>query len=165
MNTYITTGTIEYLTKLKENIYDEKLVLMNNPNGSLLLHETTGSSVFKEPRRYEVIKALAEFPNEGFAALYNIPVTEEGRPLFEHLVIKLIEQMGNEPGLMALRLLRPLSSQTFIFLTAWSERKNFQSWRNTEAFLQLSDPKAYIYHNQPKIFTSSPYVSEYFLVE
>ena len=51
---------------------------------SLLLHETAGKTVFQTPRRYEVIGSSGTLQENGYFVFNNIPVTDEGRPIFEH---------------------------------------------------------------------------------
>jgi heme oxygenase (mycobilin-producing) len=55
MNVYITTGTFEYLKAMEIRYPTESMVTMVNEDSALLLHETSKTSVFKEPRRYEVV--------------------------------------------------------------------------------------------------------------
>ena len=69
MNIFFTGGTDVFLKKLIEDHPNEVLLFMQNEGAFLLVHETEGHSFFKEPRKYEVIKSLGEFPAEGFAVL------------------------------------------------------------------------------------------------
>ena len=42
------------------------------------------SRVFQTPRRYEVISSVGKLAEEGYFVCNNVPVTDEGRPVFEH---------------------------------------------------------------------------------
>ena len=67
------------------------MIVMHGEGNSLLLHETEGKTVFQTPRRYEVISSSGTLEENGFFAFNNIPVTDEGRPIFEHRFTKRSE--------------------------------------------------------------------------
>ncbi|XJZ28117.1 antibiotic biosynthesis monooxygenase family protein [Bacillota bacterium Lsc_1132] len=164
MYIYLTAGTLEYLTKVAESHSDEKIVKMVNEDSALLLHETDGESVFKEPRKYTVLDSSGTIGNIGFAALLNIPVTDEGRPLFEYQFKDKIKPIKDEIGFVAIRVLRPMSSQTYVILTVWENEHSFQSWKASSSFqagLNLN------YEADPKqnTFASAPYVKTYSITE
>ena len=46
MNVYITTGTYDFLKKLKDKHSNETIFIMQNGENTLLLHETSGKTVF-----------------------------------------------------------------------------------------------------------------------
>ncbi|AZU61191.1 antibiotic biosynthesis monooxygenase family protein [Neobacillus mesonae] len=163
MNVYMTTGTFDFLKKI-ENKYPGEMVMMVNQNGALLLHETAGKTVFSAPRRYEAIEAIGEIPNEGFAIMNNIPVTEEGRPLFEHQMKGKGVVLKNVSGLIALRVLRPLTSNTYIIMSVWENETDYEKWQSSPANF-LADHQNTISSGQQKIFESAPYTSEYMITE
>lgn len=74
----------------------------------MLIHETEGNSLFHEPRPYEVLDAVGLLGGE-FIVCNNIPVTDEGRPLFEHRFNQRARLIEKEPGFVAIRVLRPLN--------------------------------------------------------
>lgn len=130
MNLYITSGTYEYLKALKEKYPSENMILMQNPENFLLIHETEGISIFKEPRKYEAIDSSGTMNHAGFAVLNHIPVTDEGRPVFEYRFKNRSRTIENQPGFAAIRVLRPLSSNTYIILTLWENEQGFERWQN-----------------------------------
>lgn len=75
MNVYITTGTFEYLKGIEMRYPSESMVTMVNEDSALLLHETSKTSVFKEPRKYEVVGSSGLIGKEGFVVMKNIPVS------------------------------------------------------------------------------------------
>jgi len=161
MDGYITTGTAEYLKKLMKNYEKEKIVVMENANGGLLFHETTGPSLFQQPRKYEVIERLGDLPKEGYTVLNYIPVTDEGRPLFEHQLSIQDWLFKNEAGLLALRVLRPLSSKTYIIMTFWEKGTFYDQWQKANPPLAEKLNKGLGYSPQPQIFDGFPYTQKY----
>jgi heme-degrading monooxygenase HmoA len=164
MNVYITVGTFGYLKTIKEKNPQEKIVIMENDDSALLLHETEGETVFKEPRRYEVIDASGDIGTEGYVVLNNIPVTDEGRPIFEYRFKNRSKQIENEPGFQAIRVLRPLSSNTYIVLTVWENETAFSNWKNSSSF-QVAHKKQEETQPKAQIFASPSYTTKYTLKE
>ncbi|WP_026582395.1 antibiotic biosynthesis monooxygenase family protein [Bacillus sp. J33] len=167
MKFYMTSGTYEYLKKIEEKHPNETMLTMQNPDTALLIHETSGATLFKEPRKYEVIDSSGTFDNAGFAVLNNIPVTDEGRPLFEHRFKNRAGLIENEPGFAAIRVLRPLESNTYIILTLWNDEKSYRDWQGSKAF-----EKAHVKQEaesgidkQPHIFSSPSYAAKYYIPE
>ena len=161
MNIYLTAGTFDFLKRIESKYPYEVMVTMINENGALLLHETTGGTEFKEPRRYDVLESIGDIKKEGFAVMNNIPVTDEGRPLFEHQCKNQVRKVENELGLVAFRLLRPLSSNTYVFLTIWENEAFYQKWQKSDSFFKADKIKGTGINAQQKIFASAPYVSKY----
>ncbi|MCD7034866.1 antibiotic biosynthesis monooxygenase [Metabacillus sp. GX 13764] len=134
MNFYMTYGTIDYLTKLKEDQPDQNILLLSKDDNALLMHESDGPSIFKEPKKYEVLDESGVFENGSFAVLNNIPVTYEGKPLFEQRFKERARMIENEPGFTAIRVLRPVSGDTYVILTLWDSEKSFKDWQNSKAY-------------------------------
>jgi heme-degrading monooxygenase HmoA len=164
MNVYITVGTFGYLKTIKEKNSQEKIVIMENDDTALLLHETEGETVFNEPRKYEVLDSSGSIGNEGFVVFNNIPVTDEGRPIFEYRFKNRSKQIENEPGFLAIRVLRPLSSNTYIVLTIWENEKAFSNWKNSPSFKGAHKNQEEA-QPQPPIFSSPSYTTKYTLKE
>ena len=167
MNVFITTGTREFLQKVKEKHADQHLFFMGNAEHALLLHETPGKTVFSSPRKYEVVDGRGELKVEGYVVMNNIPVTEEGRPGFEFRFKNRAGLIEKEPGFSALRILRPLNSDTYVILTMWKDQEAFMNWKNSSSF-QTAHNKDHKNLDNPdfnkKIFSGSAYVTQYSLI-
>jgi heme oxygenase (mycobilin-producing) len=164
MKVYITVGTLGYLKTIKAKNSQESIAIMENDDTALLLHETEGETVFKEPRKYEVLYSSGSIGNEGFVVFNNIPVTDEGRPIFEYRFKNRSKQIENEPGFLAIRVLRPLSSNTYIVLTVWENETAFSDWKNSPSF-KGAHKKQEEGQPQPQIFLSPSYTTKYKLKE
>ena len=159
---YLTSGTPEFMESLKNKYANENMIVMYGTGNSLLLHETEGKSVFATPRKFEVLDAVGELDQRGFFVLNNIPVTEEGRPVFEHRFLNRAKAVENEPGFLAFRLLRPIKSDTYIVMTQWSGPYSFDAWKNSNAYKQAHENR-----EKPtgigaqNIFSTAPYITTY----
>lgn len=67
MNVYMTTGTYEFMKKMREKHADETMVLMQGENTTLLLHETDGKSLFQTPAAMKWSMAPASSVKKDFS--------------------------------------------------------------------------------------------------
>lgn len=162
MNIYMTTGTMGFMEKIKDQHTDESILLMNGGGNTLLLHETNGKSIFQTPRKFEVVGSYGNLTEPGFFAMDNVAVTDEGKPIFEHQYKNLGEKLQNMPGFVAFRLLRPIGSDTYTLLTQWTDRRLYEIWYNSPGN-QLSDKTVFKDAGgaTQHIFTSAPYTTHY----
>jgi heme-degrading monooxygenase HmoA len=162
---YITTGTLEYLQKLKEEDPNANMLLLEGEDNAVLLHETSEETVFVEPRQYEVLDAVGPLGGS-FAVFNNIPVTDEGKPLFEYRFSQRARLIEKEPGFVAIRVLRPLSNDTYIIMTLWESEEHFKNWQRSKAYEKAHErgKVAKQDEQQPTIFPRPSYVTMYTVV-
>ncbi len=155
MNFYITSGTPEFMYKIKEKYPKEQIYLLHGTGNTVLLHETNGKSLFQMPRTFEILDARGNFKENGYFVLYHIPLSDEGKPIFEFKYANLSSTVDNEPGFYALRVLKPVKSDTYIILTEWSSANSYEVWEKAQDFdfTHMEDKQ--------KIFTSAPYKTIY----
>ena len=162
MNIYLTSGTAEFLEQVKNKHPNEHMILIHGEGNSVLIHETEEKSIFATPRKFEVIDSVNELEERGFFVFNNIPVTEEGRPVFEHRFLNRARAIEDEPGFIAFRLLRPLNGDTYIVLTQWNGPHSFEAWKNSKAYkaahAERENPTG---ARQQNIFSAASYVSTY----
>ncbi|MTH53360.1 antibiotic biosynthesis monooxygenase [Bacillus mangrovi] len=162
MNMYMTFGTEEYLEGIANQNSSEKMLLMHTDDKAMLIHETAGETVLKEPKKYEVLDAAGHLERAGFAVLNNIPVTEEGRPLFEQRFKERARMIENEPGFAAIRVLRPLRDDTYVILTLWEDEASFKNWQQSKAYEHAHKKRGTSDGvDQKSIFPRASYVTTY----
>jgi heme-degrading monooxygenase HmoA len=160
---YLTTGTPDFMSALGKKYEKKNVIFMNGTSNSLLLHETEGKSVFQSPRQFEVVHSIGDLTHHGYFVFNHIPVTDEGRPVFEHRYQNLSGSLQDEPGFIAFRLCQPIKSETYVLLTEWKDASSYQLWEGSVA------GKAWHPENwhEPGVdtvlhlFESGPYVSTY----
>lgn len=165
MKIYMTSGTFDYLKSIENKHAGETMLTMQDTEGALILHETEGSTLFKEPRKYEVIDSAGTLKKSGFIVMNNIPVTDEGKPIFEYRFKNRPRMIEQEPGFIAIRVLRPLSSNTYIILTQWDSEADFNAWQSSKAYNQAHEKRGTErgIDKQPNIFSSQSYVTKYYI--
>ncbi|MRX71451.1 antibiotic biosynthesis monooxygenase [Bacillus lacus] len=166
MNFYITYGTFSYLSSLQKKHEDAQIQFLHNSEQAVLLHETSGKSLFSEPKKYEIVDSAGDIVNAKFAVLNNIPVTEEGRPLFENRFKARARLIENEPGFQAIRVLRPLNSDVYVILTLWDSEKSFKNWQESKAYEKAHEKRGSSEGiSQQQIFSRPSYVTTYYAPE
>ena len=162
-NVYMTRGTPEFMESLVQKHSTESMIVMHGQGTSLLYHETEGKTVFQTPQRFEVVAESGQLQEHGFFAMNNVPVSDEGKPVFEDHIQKDYEAMEGTPGFIAFRLLRPMDSDTYIVLTEWEDAIGFDTWKHTPAFAKAydNDRSESFAGSVTHMFTSAPYLAVY----
>lgn len=148
---------------MEDHYPNEKIVLMQSFKTNQLWHETTGPSIFKFPRKYEVIDSAGQLANKGFVVCDHLPVSDEGRPVFEYEFKNHAALYENLPGFIALRVLRPLSSETYIIMTMWEKESSYETWKDTKAYETAQHKKPSTSHLT--VFSGPTYVSTFHVDE
>lgn len=162
MYIYLTSGTGDFLEQVKNKYPNEHMILIHGEGNSVLIHETKGKTVFATPRKFEVLDSVNDLEEHGFFVFNNIPVTDEGRPVFEHRFLERSRAIENEPGFVAFRLLRPIKSDTYIVMTQWHGPHSFDAWKSSKAYETAHarrDDSTGI--RQQNIFSAASYVTTY----
>lgn len=155
MKLYMTSGTPEYMQSIKDKHPNEDLYILHGAGNSVLIHETAGKSIFQVPRIYEILESRGNFSENGYFVLQHIPVSDEGKPIFEYQYTNLSPTVKSEPGFIALRVLKPLKSDTYIILSEWNGPNSYEVWEKSVSldFTSVADKQ--------QLFTSAPYISTY----
>ena len=142
------------------------MLLMGNDESSVIIHETNGKTLFNHPRKYEVIDSFGTFEEAQYVVMNNIPVTDEGRPLFEYRFKNRKRNIENQAGFIAIRVLRPLSSNTYVILTFWENQSAFEKWKESESFQKTHNkPNASTGAQPSDIFSGPSYITTYSIAE
>lgn len=163
MNIYITYGTTDYLDAYQEK-YDEALLLEGDSN-SALVYETAGENPFTEKHEYEVINQRGSLTGAGFVVMNHIPVSEEGRALFEERFQNRAGLVENEPGFSGIRILRPLHQDPYIVMTLWKSHADFMNWQQSKAYEEAHKNRGTSKGLPEILFTGKSFVKEYMVVQ
>ncbi|PPA72398.1 antibiotic biosynthesis monooxygenase family protein [Jeotgalibacillus proteolyticus] len=163
MNLYMTFGTPDFLHKMIDKNPDETLILLQGEDTALLLHETEGKTIFSQPRKYEIFEQSGTFEREGFFVFNNIPVSDEGRPVFEDRFKTRAGLIDKEPGFVAIRVLRPIKSDIYVVLTQWKDEDSFKNWQSSQAYNKAHEKRGTDQGLDQKksIFPRSSFVTKY----
>ncbi len=130
---------------------------------AVLLYETEGQPLLPDVEDYQILDASGDINSGYFAVFNNIPVSDEGRELFESRFMNRARKIENEPGFAAIRVLRPLHSDTYVILTLWQDEESFRNWQNSEAYSSAHAKRGTSegIDKRPNIFPRPSYVTTY----
>jgi len=157
----MTNGTESYLKSLMDKHSDLDFLLMQEAETAVLYYEAEDRNIFESGRSYEHVITSGEIANEGYIVINNIPVTDEGRPMFEERFRQRQQQVESTPGFQAFRLLRPLSGNTYAAFTQWQSKQDFENWTESEAFKQAHANRP---PKPPAYYADRPYIKKYTVV-
>ena len=164
MNIYLTSGTYDFLKKIKDKHLKETMLLIQNNEGAILLHETEKKTLFSAPRSYEVFESQGMLEKTGFMAFHHIPVTDDDKPIIEYRFSQNSSHINSITGFTALRCLRPKKATTYVILTQWKSEKFYLNWEASPAyqafFQNIKSASA-----QTQMFMGSSYITKYYLPE
>lgn len=161
----MTNGTVDFLQKLQQKHPEANMLVMENANGGLAYYEGNNDDLFEEERVYETVDQVGELKPDGYVVMNNIPVTDEGRPIFEDRFKNRKGNIEGMPGFTALRILRPLQSSTYVVLTQWEDANSFQNWKSSQAFEQAHQNTDAHKRDRPSFSAGPAYVTQYNLVK
>ncbi|SDJ88413.1 antibiotic biosynthesis monooxygenase family protein [Sediminibacillus albus] len=159
MKAQITHGTFDFLSKIKKEHKDKHIYLMQTDDATIAYYEGKHTSIFEQAREYESFVANGELKESGYVVMNNIPVTYEGRPLFEDQFKSRSGSMDDIQGFHALRVLRPLQGNKYVVLVQWDSQKSYQEWKESESFAKAhassKQKKRPPYHAGPSYTTEA----------
>lgn len=162
MKAFMTTGTLNFIGKLADTHPNIHFHIMSSGTSTLAYYEGNGKGVFAAGRAYNILITKGEILTEGHVVMNNIPVMDEGKPVFEDRFKQRQNDVNSMPGFRAFRLLKPIKGDTYVVFTQWETEQDFLNWKNSEQFNkshkdQISKPPAY--------FVDRPFVTSYSMVK
>jgi len=161
MKAFMTNGTVDFLQKMNVKHPDISFSLMSNNSGALAYYEAEKKNVFSSGRVYDIIATKGEIGQEGFVVINNIPIKDEGKPVFEDAFKKQQDAVESMPGFQAFRLLRPQKGNTYVVFTQWESEIYFKHWKDSDEFKQAHAEQATM---SPAYFAERPFINKYYMV-
>ncbi|WP_432355457.1 antibiotic biosynthesis monooxygenase family protein [Sporosarcina sp. A2] len=163
MNIHVTYGDVLELKAIKESLATENLVLMELGNEAVLIQENEGSAGFAEADSYTVLDSSGEIITGNYAVFNNIPVTSDGREIFESRFMNRARKIEDTEGFGAIRVLRPLESDTYVILTLWQDEEAFKAWQASENYATAHKKRGTDegIDKKPNIFSRPSFVTTY----
>lgn len=140
-----------------------RLIYLVDGEESTILFESEGGTPPQGFEAYHVLNAVGDINDGYFAVFNNIPVAEEGRERFEARFQNRAGMVEEEPGFAAIRVLRPVHSDTYVILTLWKDEKSFTDWQQSQAYKRAHAKRgtAEGIDQQPNIFPRPSFVKTY----
>lgn len=163
MKLYKWSGHADQAVAILSSLPNTPLVFLMNGGEAVLLYESEGGTPLPYTEAYEILDASGKI-NDGYYAVFNnIPVAEEGRGLFEERFKNRAGLIEKEPGFAAIRVLRPVHSDTYVVLTLWEDEKSFTDWQQSKAYgaAHAKRGTAEGIDKQPNLFPRPSFVKTY----
>ncbi|MFD1360998.1 antibiotic biosynthesis monooxygenase family protein [Lentibacillus salinarum] len=164
MNAYMTKGTFDFLRKLPAEHPAIDFFFMRENTSTLVYYEGDHKkSIFASGRTYETVTTSGTLKENGFVVMNNIPVADEGKPIFEDKFKQRKQGVESMPGFQAFRLLRPKKGDTYVVMTQWASEADFDNWKHSDQFKQAHKDGSDV--KPPAYFLDRPFVTSYHMIE
>lgn len=162
MKLYKWIGSEQEANAVVKDSRPEEVICLRNNEETLLLQEAVEASI-PVTESYDILDKTGQLQNDCFAVLNNIPVTEEGRMQFEERFRNRAGLIEEEPGFVAIRVLRPLQSDTYVILTLWENEQSFKNWQQSQAYSKAHAKRGTEQgiDKRPNIFPRPSFVTTY----
>ncbi|RXI96516.1 antibiotic biosynthesis monooxygenase [Anaerobacillus alkaliphilus] len=154
-----------FIYLLHEPIEDQELLTLKGENEvKYLLESEQMLELADDVMKYEVLDAVNPLKSHAFGVFNNIPVSDEGRGTFEERFQNRARKIEAEPGFVAIKVCRPLNSDTYIIMTFWESEADFENWKTSNAYQHAHKKRGTsegIDQQQPQIFPRPSFVELY----
>lgn len=164
MELYKWTGTRDGAIALLASQPTARLAyLTNDQDEAVVLYEAESGPALPGAEAYHVLNAVGDINGGFFAVFNNIPVSQEGREIFEQRFQNRAGMVEQEPGFAAIRVLRPLETDTYVILTIWDSEEAFKNWQASQAYGKAHAKRgtAEGIDSRPNIFPRPSFVTTY----
>lgn len=159
---FMTTGTYSFLKQLEASKSQLDFYFMKSDSNILAYYESENKkSEFAAGRSYEILFQTGNIHDDGFVVMNNIPVTDDNKPVFEDRFRNRSRKIEKMPGFVAFRLLKPLKGNTYVVLTQWESKKDYELWTESEQFKKAHDNRM----RKPAYFGDRPFLHTYNLID
>ncbi|WP_102027978.1 antibiotic biosynthesis monooxygenase family protein [Salirhabdus sp. Marseille-P4669] len=165
MKVLMTNGTTAFLRTLKEKHPEANIRILENATNALAYYEGNNTDLFVEERIYETVDYVGDVKEEGFVVMNHIPVTDEGRPIFEDRFKNRQGKIESMPGFQALRVLKPASGHTYVVFTQWDDERSFQNWVESSSFQEAHKRGDDEKEKKPPYSAGPSYVHHYRVID
>lgn len=157
----MTIGTLNFLKKYEEKYASINFYLMDSGTNSLIYYEDVGKSIFQAGRAFEIVLKSGDIKEEGFVVMNHIPVTDDGRPVFEDRFKRRQGAIDKMPGFQAFRLLRPIKDNTYIVFTQWEKKSDYEIWKDSNDFKKSHEQPI----RPPAYYADTPFITTYTMID
>jgi len=158
MKAHMTNGTVEFLFKLAQHHSELTIQLMVGDSSTLAYYESNKKSVFSAGRSYDILLKSGDIQERGYIVMNNIPVADEGKPIFETGFSKKKQNIEAAKGFQTFRLLKPLDGNTYIILSQWTSEEDYKNWTRSDVYSQEQQT---VDVKKPAYFMEQPFLNTY----
>nr|WP_263312899.1 hypothetical protein [Mammaliicoccus sp. Marseille-Q6498] len=165
MKFYITTGTYQFLHNIMKKYPGENIHHYTRQDTTVLIHETTGETVFSSPREYRVLESKGEFYNHEFIAASYIPVSDEMLHRFENHYVDVDNQFSEFEGFESFRLLKPKKGDTYMILIGFESNDLYEDFTKSSFYTEYFSREATRKFSGAEQYSSANYTKYWYRPE
>ncbi|WP_279326639.1 antibiotic biosynthesis monooxygenase family protein [Bacillus kexueae] len=141
-----------------------KGMMLQSEEGASYLLETDIENDMYNGLKYHVLDSVGTLDGQ-LVVCNHIPVSPEGRSTFEDRFQKRARLIEKEPGFKAIRVLRPLTDDTYVIMTVWENDQAFLNWQQSKAYDQAHKKRETTagVDQQKSIFPRPSFVKRYLM--
>jgi len=115
---------------------------------------------------YQIIDESGVLQQNGAIVLNNIPISDTGKASFEKRFLARARAIEDTPGFITIKVLRPLSDNTYVVLTQWESEQAFRDWQSSAAYNKAHKRRhtAEGLDQQPGVLSNKPYHKVYQII-
>ncbi|MBC6309000.1 antibiotic biosynthesis monooxygenase [Listeria sp. FSL L7-1582] len=136
---YITSGTEHYLRQILADNPTRNITLLQNFGDSLLLEETTESTVFREAASYRVTQSFGEIKGYGTVTFEYLYLRSEEIPIFQKLYQTISSTLHQARGLQCMQLLQSKTESKYLIITFWNRSDDYHHWKTGAEHNKIMD--------------------------
>lgn len=132
MRLHITTGTLGYMTSMKEK--NPRLMMNARDQEAMLYSEDDDASLFASGYDYEILYSHGSLSEENTIHIQYIPVSGSGNASILGHLSDLNQKLQNIRGLLAYRIGHSDDRDTFIVFTQWPSSSTISDFKNSDVY-------------------------------
>lgn len=132
MRLHITTGTLGYMTSMKEK--NPRLMMNARDQEAMLYSEDDDASLFASGYDYEILYSHGSLSEENTIHIQYIPVSGSGNASILGHLSDLNQKLQNIKGLLAYRIGHSDDRDTFIVFTQWPSSSTISDFKNSDVY-------------------------------
>lgn len=157
MKIYASYGTYGFLHQIYLNHPEHNLHEFSTSDNSVIIEETEGETILKEPLAYEVLASEGELNDNYFYAVIAIPTSEDHAYQLENKLTSVTADFESYGGFKTYRALRPDQGTTYKVYLGFEKREDYEAFKSSSVFTNTFSKTAL-----SQFFGSSGQYSSYF---
>lgn len=163
MYSFMTTGTTHFLKNITDQYPDIPFHFMRSGASTLAYYEgEQKKGIFVSGRSYEILHQFGDVEKKGFVVMQSIPVTEDGKKIFEERAKSQFSMIEKSGGLVAARLLKQLKGLQYIIFTQWKTEQDYALWQRSDSYKEAGFSNL---ARLPAYFSERPFTSTYIMLK
>lgn len=165
MYLHLTSGTEDFLQKLKDKYLNESFILASNNQKSILFYKSsTKKSIFQMPQVYEVLEQSTKEAQKKVVSTHRFHLDKDNQSSIEFNLRKVYLEIGRVYQPTESFLLLEHKKKSIMILFVWEQELTYKQFQSSKLYESMTDLKKYYHSSEEAFFT--PYLEQsYYIIE